>query len=166
MYNLPEIEGSALRRYCSSSIVETKIILFNYKLFKYVFIEKLNEFVSLKFNINTSTDNINKYLTRGLDLNEVEYQRQIFGECDLHIKVDSVLVLIIKEILDPFYIFEFFAIILWFYNEYEKYAFVIAIATVFSLTFAIYETRSNLLNIQKMAHYSCPLGIFRINKVK
>ena len=163
-YNLPDIEGTALKRYCFSNI-ENKIILFNFKLFNYIYVEKLTEFISLKFIINTTTDNIQKYFMDGLNEMEVEHQRQIFGECNLKIKVDSVLALILKEITDPFYIFEIFAIILWFYNEYEKYATVILVATVLSIAFAIYETRTNLLNIQKMANYSCDLGIFRINKV-
>jgi cation-transporting ATPase 13A3/4/5 len=163
---LPNIEDSPLKRYCSSINSDQKIILFNFKLFKYIYIERLNEFVSLKFNINATFDNINKHFTKGLNLREVEYQKQIFGSCDLQIKIDSVLILILKEVSDPFYIFQIFSIILWYYNEYGIYASVILITSIFSIILGVYEVRTNLINIQMMAKYSCPVSIFRVNKVK
>jgi len=45
-------------------------------------------------------------------------------------------------------------------NGYEKYATIIIISTVISLSVSVLETRENLLNIQQMAKYSC-----EINKV-
>jgi hypothetical protein len=163
---LPNIEDSPLKRFCSSNISDQRIILFNFKLFKYFYIERLNEFVSLKFNVNATFDNINKHLTKGLNLREVEYQKQIFGSCDLQIKIDTVVILTLKEISDPFYIFQIFSIILWYYNEYGIYASVILITSVISIILGVYEVRTNLINIQKMAKYSCPVSIFRVNKVK
>ena len=163
--DLPNIDDSPIKRFCSLNLYDNKIIHFNFKLFKYIYLERLNEFVSIKFQINTSFDNINKYFTTGLNVREVEYQKQIFGSCDLQINIDSIIVLILKEVSDPFYVFQIFSIILWYYNEYGIYDSVILITTIISIILGVYEVRTNLISIKKMAKYSCPVSIFRVNKV-
>ena len=102
---LPEIAESHLKKYCIFNVIENKIILFNYKLFKYIYLPKEQCFVSLKFSIKTSLEIIHKYFTTGLNNDEQIHQRKIFGVCDLEIDIDSVFKLLFKEISDPFYLF-------------------------------------------------------------
>lgn len=66
---------------------------------------------------------------------------------------------------DPFYIFQFFSILLWFFNQYAQYAIIIVVTTLLSLVISVYETRINLVNIQKMAKYSCKINVFRQSEV-
>lgn len=73
--------------------------------------------------------------------------------------------LTLKEITDPFYIFQVFSVCLWYTNSYGKYATVIVVTTLISLIISIYETRMNLVNIKKMAKYSCKLNVFRQDEV-
>jgi len=136
-------------------------------LFNYIYNEDQCNFNSIKFNIKTSEENIHRVFTKGLNSEEIVYQRNIFGKCDLDVKVDSVISLFLREITDPFYIFQVFSIILWLYDDYEQYAFVIIITTLFSLIVSVYETRENLLNIQQMARYNCKINVFRqVNVIK
>jgi magnesium-transporting ATPase (P-type) len=93
------------------------------------------------------------------------HQENIFGKCDIDIVVNSVFYLILKELSDPFYIFQIFSIVLWLVEGYYNYAAVLIMTTVISITIAIKETRSNLLNIKKMAKYSCDINVFRQNEV-
>ena len=146
---------------CQSNINGIKYRFFQFKLFNYIYNSNQNNFNSIKFNIKTCQENIHKIFTKGLNTDELKYQRKIFGECDLDIKIESVFALIIKEVTDPFYIFQVFSITLWMFNDYMQYAVIIIITTLISLIISIYETRVNLVNIQKMAKYSCKINVFR-----
>jgi cation-transporting ATPase 13A2 len=139
---------------------------FRFKLFNYFYNQDEKNFKSIKFNIKTTQDKIHKVFTKGLNPDEIIYQRKIFGNCDLIVKIDSVFALLYKEVTDPFYIFQICSIILWFYYDYKPYAVVILVTTVVSLFYSVYETRVNLLNIQRMARYTCKLNVFRQSKVE
>lgn len=164
--NLPEIKNSFLKSDCQSNINESQFKCFEFKLFKYVYNTAEDDFNSLRFNIKTSQENIHKKFIKGLDYQECIYQKNIFGICDLEVNIDSVFSLILKEVTDPFYIFQVFSIILWLCNNYAKYAYVIIVTTLISLIISVYETRVNLVSIKKMARYSCKINVFRKTQVK
>ncbi len=165
-FTLPEVSDSHLKKFCIFNVVGSKIKLFEFKLFKYIYLSQDQTFVSLKFSIKTSLENIHKYFTVGLNDDEQSHQRTIFGECDLAFNIDSVWKLIFKEVADPFYLFQVFSICLWFWEDYWKYSTVIVVTTIISLAISVYETRVNLLNVQKMAKYSCEINVIRVDEVK
>jgi len=135
-------------------------------LFNYIYNEKEETFNSVSFNIKTTQENIHKIFTKGLTSPDLIYQKNIFGICDLEVNIDSVFTLFIKEVTDPFYIFQVFSVILWFSNDYAKYATVIVITTLISLIISVYETRMNLVSIKDMAKYSLKINVFRNIEVK
>ena len=143
---------------------EETTILFIFKLFTYIFDYKNKCFVSFQNKIDTTYNNIYNNCTTGLTDNEITYQRYLYGTCDLEIIVNSFIKLLLIEFTDPFYSFQLFSIILWYNNEYQLYATIILITSLFSLIFGTYETRKNLLNLQKMAKYSCDVNVKRINQ--
>ena len=143
---------------------EETTILFIFKLFTYIFDYKNRCFVSFQNKIDTTYNNIYKNCTTGLTNNEITFQRYLYGTCDLEIIVNSFIKLLLIEFTDPFYSFQLFSIILWYNNEYELYATVILVTSLFSLIYGTYETRKNLLNLQKMAKYSCEVNVKRINQ--
>ena len=149
---------------CKTNIVNTEIHVFEFKLFKYLFDPIQNHFVSIKFHIQAQQSHIHKVFTRGLSVNEILFQRKIFGYCDLDINIDSAFKVFLKEITDPFYVFQVFSVALWFSNNYWKYATAIVVTTIVSLGISVWETRVNLLSIQKMAKYSCPVTVYRLNE--
>ena len=51
--------------------------------------------------------------------------------------------------------------VLWFSDGYQYYAACILIISVMSAVTSLVETRRNLLNIKKMAYYSCPVNCMR-----
>jgi len=161
---LPDINDSHLKRYCTFGSYNNKVKIFDFKLFKYVFNQEKNSFSSLKFKIKATNENIHEYFTKGLNSLEFSHQTNIFGKCDIDIVVNSVFSLILKELSDPFYIFQIFSIVLWLVEGYYNYSAVLIMTTVISITIAIKETRSNLLNIKKMAKYSCNINVFRVNE--
>jgi cation-transporting P-type ATPase 13A2 len=158
---LPDINDSHLRLHCKSNISENFIYLFQFKLFKYFYDRKVKSFNSISFSLKTTQEILIKEFLKGLDKSEVAYNKIIFGDCDLNIKVDGVMKLILKEVTDPFYIFQLFSITLWYVNAYMNYATIIVVTTLISLAVSVWETRSNLVSIQQMAKYSCPVDIYR-----
>ena len=163
---MPELEDSHLKTFCFYNIKNTEVKLFQFKLFKYVYDYSINNFVSIKFKVKASFENIKANFEKGLNPNEIHYQKEIFGKCDLDIQIASTFKLIIDEVTDPFYIFQLFSVILWSTEEYYSYAGVIVFVTFISLGISVYETRSNLLNIQQMAKYICAVTVHRLNNVK
>ena len=88
-------------------------------------------FVSLKYQLDTTNEQILAECTQGLsEDDEVAYQREIFGIYDLDINVDNVIKLLIKEFVDPFYLFQVFSVILWYTNHYEYYTSIIVFTTL------------------------------------
>ena len=119
-------------------------------------------FVSLKYQLDTTNEQILAECAQGLsEDDEVAYQREIFGIYDLDINVDNVIKLLIKEFVDPFYLFQVFSVILRYTNQYEYYASIIALTTLISLGVGTYETRKNLISVQQMSKYSCRVNILR-----
>lgn len=165
-YILPDIASSHLKVYCKTNIHDARIKFFEFKLFKYLYDSQSNSFHAIKFDIKTSQEKIHKYFLQGLNQDEIMHQKLIFGDSDLDIKVDSLFSLFIKEVTDPFYIFQVLSIILWLNNHYVNYAIVIIITTIISLVVSVYDTWQNLLSIQKMAKYSCPVQVYRRSKNK
>ena len=140
------------------------ITMFTFKLFQYIFDPLELNFIPLKIRLDTTNENIILDCTQGLNEEEYIHQRLIYGVCDLDIKVKSFVHLLWIEFTDPFYLFQVFSIILWMMNQYELYASIIILTTLVSLFVGTLETRKNLLNIQTMARYSCPVNILRKEK--
>ena len=162
---LPDLEKKSSFLYTNYSVNIPKgapyIIMFTFKLFQYVFDPLEMNFIPLKIQLDTSNEQIILECSQGLNDDEYAHQRLIYGICDLDIKVKSFVRLLAEEFTDPFYLFQVFSVALWMSNQYELYASIIIITTLVSLFVGAYETRKNLVNIQRMARYSCPVNILR-----
>ena len=160
--NLPNIDNSFLfQEYISNIPHSDTIIFFTFKLFKYIYNSSLDTFSAINSEISTTYNKIHRSCTQGLSIEEVNFQKTIFGLCDLHIEVSSFIKLLIMEFTDPFYIFQIFSVFLWMFNNYQVYASLIIVTTAISLLVSTYETRKNMLSIQEMARYSCAVNVYR-----
>jgi cation-transporting ATPase 13A3/4/5 len=65
----------------------------------------------------------------------------VYGLNDILVPFHSVPYLLIKEVLNPFYIFQVFSVLLWFSDEYYYYAATIVILSTGGITLSIYQTR-------------------------
>ena len=115
----------------------------------------------MKYNIKTTQDAFQSKFTVGLNNEEIAFMKDIFGECDIDIKIHSIFQIILNELTDPFYLFQLYSIILWYCNEYEYYSTVIVVLTIVSLIASVYETRTNLVQLHEMSKYSCDVNIYR-----
>ncbi len=66
---------------------------------------------------------------------------QEYGENLIKISVPPVLYLVFHEALNPFYLFQAYTVILWSVQLYWKFAVIIALTSVVSVTASVWETR-------------------------
>lgn len=66
------------------------------------------------------------------------------------------------QVLNPFYVFQVFSVILWFNDEYYYYAACILLISIISLSVQIYETRTVSIPCSRFnsAHSKCTLKAF------
>ena len=58
----------------------------------------------------------------------------------------SIGTLLVKEVLNPFYVFQIASVILWLADEYYYYAIAIIVMSVGGIVSAVYQTRKVMLD--------------------
>ena len=167
--DLPEIDTKGQynilnRFHLNINYEEKQIIMFEYKLFDYIFIKEKDNFETIDYRIKQKQSVIIEEYSSGLNPNEVKLMKLIFGICDIDIRINSVGTILLEELTDPFYLFQLYSIILWYCTEYYYYASVIVVLTVLSLILSVYGTYQNLKQLQKISRYSCPVKVYRKNE--
>jgi len=71
-----------------------------------------------------------------------------YGENVIKISVPPVLYLVFHEALNPFYLFQAYTVILWSLQFYWKFAVIIALTSVVSVTASVWETRKQSRNLR------------------
>uniref|UniRef100_A0A8C5GQL5 Polyamine-transporting ATPase 13A3 n=1 Tax=Gouania willdenowi TaxID=441366 RepID=A0A8C5GQL5_GOUWI len=104
-----------------------------------------------------STGEAGVYLTK--------YRRLFFGVNEIAVKVPSVFKLLIKEVLNPFYIFQLFSVILWSADEYYYYAMAIVFMSVISIATSLYTIKKQYVMLRDMvaAHSIVRVSVCRAN---
>lgn len=82
---------------------------------------------------------------KGLDLYTQRSRQLVYGLNQIFIPLKSVLTLLFIEVLNPYYVFQVFSVVLWFCYNYYYYAVVIVLMIVFGITISIIQTRKNQL---------------------
>lgn len=67
----------------------------------------------------------------------------IYGLNEIVVTVQSVLQILFQEVLEPFYIFQVFSLVIWTLDSYYYYASCIIIMSALSLTSSVIQTRRN-----------------------
>ena len=92
-----------------------------------------------------------------------ESQRQVdrikYGQCIVDVPEKTVLKLLTSEVLNPFYIFQIFAVALWIYDYYLVYASCIFIVSLIGVVVSIIENVQNNRKIRQMARYTCDVEL-------
>uniref|UniRef100_A0A452RAB0 ATPase 13A3 n=1 Tax=Ursus americanus TaxID=9643 RepID=A0A452RAB0_URSAM len=94
------------------------------------------------------------------------YRKLLYGVNEITVKVPSVFKLLIKEVLNPFYIFQLFSVILWSTDEYYYYALAIVIMSIVSIVSSLYSIRKQYIMLHDMvaAHSTVRVSVCRVNE--
>ena len=141
-------------------------IFFTYRFINFEWKQDRNEFVPIKFDCALPYNELRaKFTSPGRFGNEAlrQLQRMKFGHCQVDVPKKSVFGILVSEVLNPFYIFQVFSVILWMWDLYYYYASCILIISTGSVGISLYETMSNHNGIRKMARYQCQVKIMQPN---
>ncbi|XP_064408963.1 polyamine-transporting ATPase 13A3 isoform X2 [Latimeria chalumnae] len=99
----------------------------------------------------------------GLARSAQEYRKLFFGANQIEVQVPSIPKLLIKEVLNPFYIFQVFSIILWSLDDYYYYASAILFMSVVSILTSLYTVRKQYVLLHDMvaAHNVVRTTVYR-----
>lgn len=73
--------------------------------------------------------------------------------------------ILIDEVFTPFYLFQYFSLTVWIYQEYLNYSYAIIITTLLSIFSEISDTVINTNKIRMMALYTCEIEAMREGKM-
>ncbi|XP_040444906.1 polyamine-transporting ATPase 13A2 isoform X2 [Falco naumanni] len=97
----------------------------------------------------------------GLNQQDHNTRRKIYGPNLIEVPVKSYARLLVEEVLNPFYIFQVFSIVLWVCDAYYYYAACIFLISTISLGLSLYETRKQSVTLQNMAKMSVGVRVRR-----
>ncbi|XP_067423675.1 polyamine-transporting ATPase 13A2 isoform X2 [Emydura macquarii macquarii] len=97
----------------------------------------------------------------GLSQQDHSTRRKVYGPNLIDVPVKSYLRLLVDEVLNPFYIFQVFSIILWVCDTYYYYAACIFIISAISIGLSLYETRKQSVTLRNMVKMSISVRVRR-----
>ncbi|XP_043731275.1 probable cation-transporting ATPase 13A4 isoform X3 [Cervus elaphus] len=101
----------------------------------------------------------------GLTTEEQEIRRLICGPNTIDVEIAPIWKLLIKEVLNPFYVFQLFSVCLWFSEDYKEYAFAIIIMSIISIALTVYDLREQSVKLHRLveAHNNITVSIYGKN---
>ncbi|NXV46663.1 AT134 ATPase, partial [Uria aalge] len=99
----------------------------------------------------------------GLTCNEQNVRRVICGPNTIDVPVIPIWKLLIKEVLNPFYVFQLFSVCLWFAEDYMEYATAIIIMSLLSIFLTVYDLRQQSIKLHRLveSHNSIMVTVCR-----
>ncbi|XP_048839261.1 cation-transporting ATPase 13A2 isoform X2 [Brienomyrus brachyistius] len=88
----------------------------------------------------------------GLSRHEQSSRRKVYGPNLIDVPVKSCARLLVEEVLNPFYLFQIFSIVLWMSDNYFYYAGCILVISLISIAISLYEIRKQSNTLRRMAH--------------
>ncbi|XP_059164770.1 polyamine-transporting ATPase 13A3-like isoform X2 [Physella acuta] len=124
----------------SPEIDEALIRYFICKKVKYIWDPELAQYIHLR-GLDEGYRQSFFHNTKGLTSTEQCKRRVLYGTNSIGVHVTPILVLMFKEVLSPFYIFQLFSMSVWYSDDYWIYATCIVVMTTLSIAIQIYQTR-------------------------
>uniref|UniRef100_A0A8D1UFK3 Polyamine-transporting ATPase 13A3 n=1 Tax=Sus scrofa TaxID=9823 RepID=A0A8D1UFK3_PIG len=163
--NLAEENRFEISKY--SQIQSQQMRYFTHHSVRYFWNDTLHNFDFLKgLDEGVSCTSIYEKHSAGLTKGMHAYRKLLYGVNEIAVKVPSVFKLLIKEVLNPFYIFQLFSVILWSTDEYYYYAVAIVIMSVVSIISSLYAIRKQYIMLHDMvaAHSTVRVSVCRVNE--
>lgn len=78
-----------------------------------------------------------------------------YGPGEIVVPAANIFVLFIDEMLNPFYIFQVFALGIWYWQGYTYFAIVLTVLAVFAVVSSMYDKWSSNRRVRNLAKYTC-----------
>ncbi|XP_038078895.1 probable cation-transporting ATPase 13A3 [Patiria miniata] len=109
----------------------------------------------------TSCSEFYDKLQNGLSEKEANKRRFIYGDNKIIIRVRPIIVLLIQEVLNPFYIFQIFSVSVWLADGYYYFSGCIVLMSTVSITLALYTTRKQSITLRDMVESNTTVEVLR-----
>ncbi|XP_075823683.1 putative cation-transporting ATPase 13A4 isoform X1 [Microtus pennsylvanicus] len=108
-----------------------------------------------------SSAKIHQKFGLGLTSEEQEIRRLICGPNAIDVEITPIWKLLVKEVLNPFYIFQLFSVCLWFSEDYKEYALAIILMSVISIALTVYDLRQQSVKLHHLveSHNSITVSV-------
>ncbi|XP_029471219.1 probable cation-transporting ATPase 13A3 isoform X3 [Rhinatrema bivittatum] len=160
-----EVNEDQLQMYPQIQLQEVRF--FTHHSLKYFWNDLSQTFAFLKgLDEGISCCSVHDELSKGLSREVHDYRKLFFGVNEIDVKVPSIFKLLVKEVLNPFYIFQLFSVILWTTDEYYYYALAIVIMSVISIGSSLYTIKKQYVMLHDMvaAHSIVRVSVCRASE--
>lgn len=113
----------------------------------------------------TLCSDLNLSSNHGLSKEEQCLRRIVYGNNEIVVPVQSIGVLLLLEVLNPFYIFQVFTLCVWFAEGYLYYTAAIICMSLFGIISSIIQTRKNQINLRGTVASTETVRVYRNSKV-
>ncbi|XP_057713198.1 polyamine-transporting ATPase 13A3-like isoform X2 [Corythoichthys intestinalis] len=109
---------------------------------------------------------IHREHSQGLTQKVRDYRSLFFGKNEMDVRVPSLFKLFVKEVLDPFYLFQLFAIILWAVQSYFLYSANMLVISCIFIGVSLYFIRKHYVKLRNLVvtHSVVRVTVCRKNK--
>ncbi|XP_052013973.1 probable cation-transporting ATPase 13A5 isoform X1 [Apodemus sylvaticus] len=130
---------------------ELKLRCIQVQKIRYVwdFLKKRFQKVGLLEDSNSCFD-IHHTFGLGLTSEEQEVRRLVCGPNAIEVEIQPIWKLLVKQVLNPFYVFQAFTLTLWLSQGYIEYSVAIIILTVISIVLSVYDLRQQSVKLHKL----------------
>ncbi|XP_077412443.1 polyamine-transporting ATPase 13A3-like [Vanacampus margaritifer] len=145
-----------------------KVRYFTHHSVRYYWNEGLQNFESFKGleDMKVTCAAIHTDHSSGITKMLQDYRVLFFGENVIDVKVPPLPKLFVKEVFNPFYIFQLFSVTLWIIDEYMEYALSVLAMSIILITTSLYTIRKHYVTLHNMvvAHFMVPVSVCRGNE--
>ncbi|XP_071349000.1 polyamine-transporting ATPase 13A3-like isoform X2 [Trachinotus anak] len=147
---------------------QVQIHYFTHHSTKYYWNDETHTFDTYKGleDVEVSCASVHSDHSSGLSKTVQDYRRLFFEENEIAVRVPSLFKLLIKEVLNPFYVFQLFSVILWSAEDYYYYATAIVFMSVISIATSLYTIKKQYVMLHDMvaAHSVVRVSVCRGSK--
>uniref|UniRef100_A0A4W2IFK7 Cation-transporting ATPase n=1 Tax=Bos indicus x Bos taurus TaxID=30522 RepID=A0A4W2IFK7_BOBOX len=112
-------------------------------------LEKKFQKVGLLEDSNSCYD-IHHTFGLGLTTEEQEIRRLVCGPNAIEVEIQPIWKLLVKQVLNPFYVFQAFTLTLWLSQGYIEYSVAIIILSVLSIVLSVYDLRQQSVKLHNL----------------
>uniref|UniRef100_A0A0A9XPD4 Cation-transporting ATPase n=2 Tax=Lygus hesperus TaxID=30085 RepID=A0A0A9XPD4_LYGHE len=123
-----------------------EVRLINVKKLTYIWIQENHQFVRL-VGLDNGRSKEDLCELPGCTREEQRIRQRIYGRNYIEAPIQSILTLVVLEVLNPFYVFQIFSLAVWFSDKYYYYGVAIIIMSVFGISSSVVQTRRNQKNL-------------------
>ncbi|KAM3727132.1 putative cation-transporting ATPase W08D2.5 [Dirofilaria immitis] len=135
---------------------------FTFKKLIHLWYPDENRFISIdSLDVDIDFHRFHIMAEKGLSSADVAKRLAVYGKNLININLKPLHVLLFREVVSPFYIFQLFSVAVWFSDHYEIYASVIVAMSLFSIAMDLYQTRKQERKLRSMVHSSAFVQVLR-----